>query len=174
MTDGQWEDLLRIIDGQLLDPLLVGFLADGPWFTGINSIGLMDYFADNRVWLEANLNAVQVREAVPVVVTQAAGDHIDAQSLGPFQRGDPVVFLGGGLAGHVEEQAVAELEGRQTCVVEYLVRVRVADAREDPRVGERSLEGVVASCQRGSEVLAAGVVDLARLRLRLGGDEPLQ
>jgi uroporphyrinogen decarboxylase len=59
MTDAQWEDLLRIIDGQLLDPLPVGFLADGPWFTGINNIGLMDYFADNRLWLEANLKAVQ-------------------------------------------------------------------------------------------------------------------
>lgn len=59
MTDRQWENLLRIIDGQLFEPLPVGFLADGPWFTGINNIGLLDYFTDNRLWLEANLNAVQ-------------------------------------------------------------------------------------------------------------------
>jgi len=59
MTDGQWEALLRIIDGQLLEPLPVGFLVDGPWITGINNIGLMDYFTDNRLWLEANLQAVQ-------------------------------------------------------------------------------------------------------------------
>jgi uroporphyrinogen decarboxylase len=59
MTDGQWEDLLRIIGGEVLDPLPVGFLVDGPWIAGINGIGLMDYFTDNRLWLEANLAAVE-------------------------------------------------------------------------------------------------------------------
>ncbi len=59
MTDGQWEDLLRIINGELLDPLPVGFLVDGPWVAGVNNISLMDYFTDNHLWLEANLAAVQ-------------------------------------------------------------------------------------------------------------------
>jgi uroporphyrinogen decarboxylase len=59
MTDKQWEDLLRIIDGDQLDPLPVGFLVDGPWITGISSVGLMDYFIDSQVWLEANLEAVR-------------------------------------------------------------------------------------------------------------------
>ncbi|MBL7041013.1 MAG: uroporphyrinogen decarboxylase [Pirellulaceae bacterium] len=59
MTDGQWEDLLRIIDGELLEPLPVGFLVDAPWVTGINNIGQMDYFTDNRLWLDANLEAVR-------------------------------------------------------------------------------------------------------------------
>jgi uroporphyrinogen decarboxylase len=59
MTDQQWDNLLKIIGGELLDPLPVGFLVDGPWVTGINNIGLMDYFTDNRVWLDANLEAMQ-------------------------------------------------------------------------------------------------------------------
>jgi hypothetical protein len=41
MTDGQWEDLLRMIGGEVLDPLPVGFLVDGPWITGITGIGLI-------------------------------------------------------------------------------------------------------------------------------------
>jgi len=51
MTDGQWEDLLSIIGGDVFDPLPVGFLVDGPWIAGINGIGLMDYFTDNRRWI---------------------------------------------------------------------------------------------------------------------------
>ena len=59
MTDGQWETLLRILSGELLDPLPVGFLVDGPWVTGVSNVDLMEYFTDNRVWLESNLNAVR-------------------------------------------------------------------------------------------------------------------
>jgi hypothetical protein len=35
MTDEQWEELLRIVEGEPLDPVPVGFLVDGPWVTGI-------------------------------------------------------------------------------------------------------------------------------------------
>ena len=49
MTDQQWTQLLRIIDGELLDPPPTGFLIDGPWVAGINNIGLMDYFTDNHI-----------------------------------------------------------------------------------------------------------------------------
>jgi hypothetical protein len=31
MTDSAWNDLLRIIGGELLDPLPVGFIIDSPW-----------------------------------------------------------------------------------------------------------------------------------------------
>ncbi len=57
MTDRQWEDLLRILDGQLLDPLPVGFLVDGPWFSASASESLIDYLTDREVWLQANLDA---------------------------------------------------------------------------------------------------------------------
>ncbi len=43
MTDPQWEDLLRVLDGELLDPLPVGFLVDGPWVAGTITASLADY-----------------------------------------------------------------------------------------------------------------------------------
>ena len=58
MTDAQWEQLLRILDGELCHPLPVGFLVDGPWVCGINDLTLMEYFTDTQAWLRANLAAV--------------------------------------------------------------------------------------------------------------------
>ncbi|MBN2294321.1 MAG: hypothetical protein JXM70_17970 [Pirellulales bacterium] len=57
MTDRQWEDLLRILDGELLDPLPVGFLVDGPWFSASIGAPLVDYLIDREIWLRANLEA---------------------------------------------------------------------------------------------------------------------
>jgi uroporphyrinogen decarboxylase len=59
MTDAQWTQLLRILDGERLDSLPVGFLVDGPWLAGLLQVPLIDYLTDGRVWLEANLQAVQ-------------------------------------------------------------------------------------------------------------------
>lgn len=58
MKDAQWNLLLEILAGKTGQDLPCGFLVDGPWITGINGIDLMDYFVDNHLWLEANLNAV--------------------------------------------------------------------------------------------------------------------
>src|SRR5215472_3060743 len=41
--------------------------------------------------------------------------------------------------------------------VEDLVRIRVADAAEEPRVGERPLQGVVLATKRGGELLGSGL-----------------
>ncbi|NLY02549.1 MAG: uroporphyrinogen decarboxylase [Rhodopirellula sp.] len=59
MTDNQWESLLRILDGERLDPPPAGFLVDGPWVSAMSGIGLMDYFTDTQAWLRANLEAVR-------------------------------------------------------------------------------------------------------------------
>ena len=58
MTDEQWLQLLRILDGERLNPVPVGFLVDGPWVAGRQQIRLLDYLTDGRVWLDANLQAV--------------------------------------------------------------------------------------------------------------------
>ena len=57
MTDIQWENLLRVLDGERLDPLPVALLVDGPWLADSSGVGLMDYFTSDRIWLEANLDA---------------------------------------------------------------------------------------------------------------------
>ena len=59
MTDKQWECLLRILDGERLSPIPIGFLVDGPWVCGVNNLRLMDYFTDTQAWLRANLEAVR-------------------------------------------------------------------------------------------------------------------
>ncbi len=57
MTDLQWRDLLRVIHGELLDPLPVGLIVDSPWLPGWAGVAMLDYFADDQVWLQANLRA---------------------------------------------------------------------------------------------------------------------
>ena len=59
MTEKQWRDLLGVIDGQLLDPLPVGFIIDSPWLAGWAETSLLDYFSDDQQWLAANFKAVR-------------------------------------------------------------------------------------------------------------------
>jgi uroporphyrinogen-III decarboxylase len=59
MTDPQWLDLLHIIEGKQLDPIPAGLIIDSPWLPGWAGISIMDYFSDDRLWLEANLKAVR-------------------------------------------------------------------------------------------------------------------
>jgi uroporphyrinogen decarboxylase len=58
MTDEQWQKLLAVINGQLLEPMPVGFIIDSPWLPGWAGITTLDYFSSEQVWLEANLKAV--------------------------------------------------------------------------------------------------------------------
>ena len=58
MTDSQWKILLRVIRGDVLDPLPVGLIVDSPWLPGWAGISILDYFSDAQAWLEANLKAV--------------------------------------------------------------------------------------------------------------------
>lgn len=64
MTDAQWDALLRVIRGELLDPLPVGLIVDSPWLPGWAGITMLDYFSDERAWLEANLKTVRRFERI--------------------------------------------------------------------------------------------------------------
>jgi uroporphyrinogen-III decarboxylase len=59
MTDLQWNDLLRLIGGELLTPMPVGLIIDSPWLPGWHGVAMLDYFNREQVWLEANLAAVR-------------------------------------------------------------------------------------------------------------------
>ena len=48
MTDPQWLDLLKVIDGDLLDPVPAGLIIDSPWLPGWAGISIMDYFSRRR------------------------------------------------------------------------------------------------------------------------------
>src|SRR5690606_1504426 len=53
------EQLLRVLDGELLDPLPVAFIIDSPWLPGWAGFSILDYYASQTRWLEANLRAVR-------------------------------------------------------------------------------------------------------------------
>lgn len=58
MTDAQWQKLLKVIDGQVLDPLPVAFIIDSPWLPNWYGYKIIDYFSNDSVWLKANLKAI--------------------------------------------------------------------------------------------------------------------
>ncbi len=59
MTDAQWDSLLRLVRGDRFESPPVGLLVDGPWISYWHGVSLLDYYASDRIWLEANLSAVQ-------------------------------------------------------------------------------------------------------------------
>jgi uroporphyrinogen-III decarboxylase len=59
MTDPQWQMLLRVIGGELCDPLPVGLIVDSPWLPGWAGATILDYFADEQVWLQTNFQAIR-------------------------------------------------------------------------------------------------------------------
>jgi uroporphyrinogen-III decarboxylase len=59
MTNEQWEKLLAVIDGRVLEPVPVGFIIDSPWLPGWAGISALDYYSSEQMWFEANLKAVQ-------------------------------------------------------------------------------------------------------------------
>ena len=59
MTDKQWNDLCRVIKGELLDPLPVGFIIDCPWLPNWAGLTILDYFSNDSFWFDANMKAIQ-------------------------------------------------------------------------------------------------------------------
>ena len=58
MKDQQWEVLKKVINGEVLDPLPIGFIIDCPWLPNWYGINILDYFSNDELWLNANLKAV--------------------------------------------------------------------------------------------------------------------
>jgi uroporphyrinogen-III decarboxylase len=59
MTDAQWEQLLQIINGEILEPMPVGFIIDSPWLPNWTGISILDYYSSDTLWFEANKKAVE-------------------------------------------------------------------------------------------------------------------
>jgi uroporphyrinogen decarboxylase len=47
-----------VIQGEVLSPLPIGFIIDSPWLPNWYGIDILDYFTSDRLWLEANLEAI--------------------------------------------------------------------------------------------------------------------
>jgi uroporphyrinogen-III decarboxylase len=58
MTQEQWETLVAVIQGQQVEPMPVGFIIDSPWLPNWAGMSILDYFASEERWLEANFKAI--------------------------------------------------------------------------------------------------------------------
>ena len=58
MTEKQWETLQKVIKGEVLNPLPIGFIVDCPWLPNWYDIRIIDYFSNDELWLNANLKAL--------------------------------------------------------------------------------------------------------------------
>jgi len=59
MTDKQWQQLLAVLAGEVLDPLPCGFIIDCPWLPGWYGVKVIDYLVNQQVWLDANRKAIE-------------------------------------------------------------------------------------------------------------------
>ncbi len=59
MTDKQWTDLNKVINGKIIDPLPVGFIIDSPWLPNWYGIDIIDYFSNDELWFNANKKALE-------------------------------------------------------------------------------------------------------------------
>jgi uroporphyrinogen decarboxylase len=58
MHDQHWDQLVSVIRGDAVRPLPTGFIIDSPWLPNWAGHTILDYFTDDRVFLEDNLKAI--------------------------------------------------------------------------------------------------------------------
>jgi uroporphyrinogen-III decarboxylase len=59
MNDKEWNTLVSVIRGETLPVLPTGFIIDSPWIPVWAGSSILDYFTDDRVFLENNLKALR-------------------------------------------------------------------------------------------------------------------
>jgi len=59
MTEKQWKTLLSVINGNVVEPIPVGFIIDSPWLPGWAGMTTLDYYTSETKWLEANFKAIE-------------------------------------------------------------------------------------------------------------------
>lgn len=59
MNNDQWETLLKVIQGEILEEKPIGFVIDSPWLPGWYNASVLDYFADSGIWFDSNLKAIK-------------------------------------------------------------------------------------------------------------------
>jgi uroporphyrinogen decarboxylase len=59
MNDQQWNTLVSVVRGEALRPLPTGFIIDSPWLPNWAGHTILDYFTDERIFLEDNFRAIR-------------------------------------------------------------------------------------------------------------------
>lgn len=58
MNDQQWKTLVSVVRGETLRPLPTAFIIDSPWLPNWAGHTILDYFTDERIFLDDNLKAI--------------------------------------------------------------------------------------------------------------------
>ena len=59
MKEIHWENLLKIIEGEVTKEKPVGFIVDSPWLPKWYGSSIMDYYADPEIWFKSNMQAIK-------------------------------------------------------------------------------------------------------------------
>ena len=59
MNDQQWNTLVSVVRGETLPALPTAFIIDSPWLSNWAGHTILDYFTDERIFLEDNLKAIR-------------------------------------------------------------------------------------------------------------------
>ena len=59
MNDQQWNALVSVVRGETVRPLPTAFIIDSPWLPNWAGHTILDYFTDERTFLEDNLKAIR-------------------------------------------------------------------------------------------------------------------
>ncbi len=59
MNDKQWNTLTSVVRGEAVRPLPTAFIIDSPWLPNWAGHTILDYFTDDRTFLEDNLKAIR-------------------------------------------------------------------------------------------------------------------
>lgn len=58
MNDQQWNTLVSVVRGETVRPLPTAFIIDSPWLPNWAGHTILDYFTDNRTFLDDNMKAI--------------------------------------------------------------------------------------------------------------------
>jgi len=59
MTDQQWQTLVSAVTGGTRGPLSTAFIIDSPWLPNWAGVSILDYYADEGVFFDANMRAIR-------------------------------------------------------------------------------------------------------------------
>lgn len=58
MNHKNWNDLIKILNGENISPMLMGFIVASPWIPGWFGVSTLDYYSNDDIWFDANLEAI--------------------------------------------------------------------------------------------------------------------
>jgi uroporphyrinogen decarboxylase len=60
MNDGQWKNLLAVLNGHVQHPAPCGFIIDSPWLPGWYGVEIAEYLASETIWFDANRRVMEM------------------------------------------------------------------------------------------------------------------